>query len=79
MLVVELLLIWFALSTVAAFAFGAFIRAGRGPEPSAPPGWRIALARSAAPQPESPGQDSRSRSAQLDEPNDDQRSPRAAA
>jgi hypothetical protein len=45
MLVLELLLVWFALSSVAAFAFGALIRAGHGPEPSAPPVRRIAWRR----------------------------------
>ena len=34
MWLIGLLLIWFALSFVAALAFAAFMRAGRGPEPS---------------------------------------------
>ena len=70
MLVLELVLIWFALSPVVALAFGALIRAGRGPVPAAPPGRRIGLVRSAAPQPAPPVRggpsEGRVRAAELD-------------
>jgi hypothetical protein len=80
MLVLKLLLIWFALSPVVALAFGAFVRGGRGPVPSAPPGLHIAVERSAPPQPGSltrgwPHQEP----ARTAEPDDRQHSPPAAA